>query len=152
VDPEALGAKTVSWFWGSMTIGCLLGLVMLKLMDSKNVLKIFTVLAMITLLLALTGSKQIAVVAFPLTGFFISVMFSIIFSLALNSEMTHHGAFSGILCTGIFGGALVPLIIGWLGDMFGLKAGMFFMFITMAYILSVAYWAKPLIKNKTLLN
>lgn len=152
VDPEALGAKTVSWFWGSMTIGCLLGLVMLKLMDSKNVLKIFTVLAMITLLLALTGSKQIAVVAFPLTGFFISVMFSIIFSLALNSEMTHHGAFSGILCTGIFGGALVPLIIGWLGDMFGLKAGMFFMFITMVYILSVAYWAKPLIKNKTLLN
>ena len=43
----------------------------------------------------------------------------IIFSLALNSVNEHHGSFSGILCTGIIGGAIVPLIIGWLGDHLG---------------------------------
>ena len=150
VDPETLGARTVSWFWGAMTIGCLTGLLLLKLIDSKKVLRIFTLLAMLTLLFALIGSKQIAVIAFPLTGFFISVMFSIIFSLALNSEESHHGTFSGILCTGIFGGALASLVIGWFGDMFGLRAAMFFLFITLSYILSISFWAKPLINNKTI--
>jgi fucose permease len=152
INPEILGAKTVSWFWGAMTIGCLLGLLMLKLIDSKYVLKIFAILALAALIAALTGSKSIAVIAFPLTGFFISVMFSIIFFLALNSETSHHGAFSGILCTGIFGGALVPFIIGWLGDIFGLKAGMFFIVVTMGYILSISFWAKPFIKNKIIGN
>ena len=77
-------------------------------------------------------------------------MFSIIFSLALNSVKSHHGAFSGILCSGIFGGALVPLIIGSLGDMLGLKVAMMFLFVTLGYILSIAFWAKPLVNNKVI--
>jgi fucose permease len=77
------------------------------------------------------------------------MMWAIIFSLALNSEKMHHGSFSGILCSGIFGGALVPLIIGWLGDHIGLRLAMLFLFVTLGYILSVAFWAKPIINNKT---
>jgi fucose permease len=77
-------------------------------------------------------------------------MWSILFSLALNSIKKHHGTFAGILCTGIAGGAIVPLIVGTLGDAFGLKTGMFFLFITMAYILSISFWAKPLVNNQTI--
>jgi len=150
VDPQVLGARVVSWFWGAMTIGCLLGLFLLKIMDSKKILRIFTLFAIATLIFALAGTKSVAIIAFPLTGFFLSVMFSIIFSLALNSEKSHHGTFSGILCTGIFGGALVPLIIGWLGDLLGLKAAMLFLFVTLSYILSISFWAKPLINNRTI--
>jgi fucose permease len=64
--------------------------------------------AVISLLDALFGSKDIALQAFPITGFFASVMYSVIFSLALNSVPRHHGTFSGILCAGIAGGAVVP--------------------------------------------
>lgn len=149
ISPEGAGAHAISWFWGLMSVGCLVGLVLLKLMDSKKVLKIFTVISAICLLLALFGSSQVSLIAFPAIGFFISVMFSIIFSLALNSVKTHHGAFSGILCSGIFGGALVPLIIGWLGDLVGLKVAMLFLVLTLGYIFSIAFWAKPLINNKT---
>ncbi|MBN2245529.1 MAG: MFS transporter, partial [Candidatus Aminicenantes bacterium] len=78
------------------------------------------------------------------------VMWSIIFSLALNSVDKHHGSFSGILCTGIIGGALVPLIIGWLGDRFGLRIGMLFLYFTFGYILSIGIWARPLITNATI--
>jgi fucose permease len=77
-------------------------------------------------------------------------MWSIIFSLALNSIDKHHGSFSGILCTGIIGGAIVPLIIGKLGDAIGLRYGMMFLYITLGYILSVGLWAKPLITNATI--
>jgi fucose permease len=77
-------------------------------------------------------------------------MWPIIFSLALNSVPSHHGSFSGILCTGIIGGAIMPLVIGWLGDVFGLRQGMLVLYLTLGYILSIGLWARPLIANETI--
>jgi len=148
-SPTREGARAVSLFWGLMSIGCVLGLVLLRLMDAKAVLAGFTALALACVALALFGSAQTALLAFPASGFFLSVMFSIIFSLALNSVPEHHGAFSGILCTGILGGAVVPLLVGMLGDHFGLRAGMLTVFVTLGFILSIAWWARPLIRNET---
>ena len=150
VDPQTKGASTVSLFWGLMTAGCLLGLVLLKLFDSRRVLIGFAAAAIVTLSCALFGPGPVAIVAFPLMGFCASVMWSIIFSLALNSVDRHHGSFSGILVTGIIGGALVPLVIGWLGDRLGLRFGMLFLYPTLAYILSIGFWARPLITNATI--
>jgi len=149
-SPLVEGASAVAWFWGLMSMGCLFGLIILKLADSKSVLKIFSFLAIVTVALALFGSSELSRWAFPVSGFFLSVMFSIIFSLALNSEEKYHGSFSGILCSGIFGGAMVPLIIGWMGDLVGLRSAMLFLFITLGYILSIPFWAKPLVNNKTM--
>lgn len=150
LDPQTIGARAVSWFWGLMTIGCLLGLLLLKLLDSRLILKIFAIAAIVLLTAAIFGPAEIALVAFPLTGFAASVMWSIIFSLALNSVETNHGSFSGILCTGIIGGAIVPLIVGRLGDWFGLRYGLLFLYLTLGYILSIGFWARPLITNKTI--
>lgn len=150
LDPQTKGASAVSLFWGLMTAGCLLGLLLLKLFDSRRVLIGFASAAVVTLSLALFGPGPAAAVAFPLLGFCASVMWSIIFSLALNSLDRHHGSFSGILVTGIIGGAVVPLIVGWLGDLLGLRYGMMFLYLTLAYILSVGFWARPLITNATI--
>jgi fucose permease len=150
-DPQTTGANAVAYFWGLMTAGGVLGLFLLKIMDSSKVLIWFTVLAILTLSIGLfTNNDRVALYAFPIVGFFASVMYPIIFSLALNSLEEHHGAFSGILLTGIIGGAVIPLIIGAIGDHFGLRTGMFFLYITLGYILSVGFWAKPIIKNKTI--
>jgi len=152
VNPEREGASVVGQFWGLMSLGCLVGLALLKLMDSKIVLRLFSICAFVGVVCALFGPVEVALIAFPLSGFFISVMFSIIFSLGLNSVREHHGSFSGILCTGIFGGALVPLLIGVFGDWLGLRAGMCVLFLTIAYIFSIGFWARPLIVNKTLFS
>jgi fucose permease len=149
-DPQTTGARAVAWFWGLMTIGALVGVVLLKFMDSKSVLVLFTVAAIISLTAALFGPGPVARIAFPLVGFFAAVMYPVIFSLALNSVAEHHGSFAGILITGIIGGAIVPLIVGGLGDIFGLRNGMLFLYLTMGYILSIGFWAKPLIKNVTI--
>ena len=151
-DPNKTGADAVAYFWGLMTAGGILGLLLLKIMDSRKVLVIFTILALVCLSAALFGSAKISLYAFPAVGFFASVMYPIIFSLALNSIKEHHGSFSGILCTGIIGGAIVPLIIGWLGDHLNLRSGMLFIYITMGYILSIGFWAKPIITNKTIFD
>jgi MFS transporter, FHS family, L-fucose permease len=147
--PTREGANAVGSFWGLMSIGCLLGLVLLKLFDAKGVLATFTLLALVFVGLALFGSANVALLAFPITGFFLSVMYSIVFSLGLNSVPRHHGALSGILCTGILGGAVVPLIVGLLADRVGLRIALLTVFVTLGFILSVSWWANPLVRNET---
>ncbi len=149
VDPQTRGADTVAYFWGMMTAGGVLGLILLKVMDSRKLLIVFTVLALCCLSAALFGNGRMSLISFPLVGFFASVMYPIIFSLALNSVLEHHGSFAGIMVTGIIGGAIVPLIIGGLGDLVGLRTAMCFLYLTIGYILTVGFWAKPLIVNKT---
>ena len=151
-NPQTTGAKAVAYFWGLMTAGGVLGLFLLKLMDSRKLLILFTIPALIALTSGLFGSAQISLYAFPIVGFFMSVMYPIVFSLALSSVDEHHGSFAGILVTGIIGGAVVQLLIGGLGNLFGLRAGMMFIYITMGYILSIGFWAKPLVTNATIFD
>jgi fucose permease len=76
-------------------------------------------------------------------------MWPTVISLGLNSVKEHHGSFAGILCTGIVGGAVIPLIIGWLGDTIGLRAGMMCLFVTFGCVGSMGLWARPIITNAT---
>ena len=150
LDPQTTGADTIAYFWGLMTAGGILGLILLKILDSRIVLVTFSFLAIASLAAALFGTRAMTLISFPLLGLFLSVMFPIIFSLALNSFKENHGSFSGILVTGIVGGAILPFIIGGIGDYLGLKAGMCVLFLTLLYIFSIGFWAKPLVNNKHL--
>ena len=147
---DYIGSATVSYFWAMLTVGSLIGLLLLKLFDSKKVLLMSSFATIIFLLSALYGPAKWALVGFPAIGFSISVMWSIIFSLGLNSVKHHHGALSGILCTGIAGGAIWPLIVGFLGDWLSLQFAITVLILPLVYIMSIGIWAKPLIRNKTL--
>jgi fucose permease len=148
-NPQIEGARAVAMFWGLMTVGCALGLVLLKLFDSRKVLIGFSAAAILTLTSALGGGATLSYWSFIALGFFLSVMWSVIFSLALNSVERHHGSFSGILCTAIVGGAFVSLAVGALGERFGLRAGMLLLYANLAFVLSIGFWARPLVDNAT---
>jgi FHS family L-fucose permease-like MFS transporter len=150
VDPHTTGAQVVSWFWGLMTAGCLVGGMLLRVFDSRRVLIAAASGALVSLALALFGSGPLVLFAFPTVGFFASVMWPILISLALNSVAEYHGSFTGILATGIVGGAVMPVIIGRIGDQFGLRNGMLLLFVTFGYVFSVGFWARPLINNATI--
>lgn len=149
VDPQVTGARIVSFFWGCMTVGCLVGMLLLKLFDSKRILVCSGMLTTLLLLLSLYGPLKVAEITFPAIGFSISMMFSIIFSLALNSASKHHGSFAGILCSGLAGGAGGPLIVSTIADATNLRTGMLFILVFVIYITAIGLWAKPLINNKT---
>tara|TARA_B100000963_G_scaffold167847_1_gene145814 strand:- start:1143 stop:2366 length:1224 start_codon:yes stop_codon:yes gene_type:complete len=148
IDPQVLGAKIISYFWGLMTLGTISGLFLLKKIDSRKILIFFTSASIITLLISIFGPLKVSLVSFPLIGFFISTMWSIIISLALNSMSKDHGAFSGILVSGIIGGAVFPLIIGIVADFAGLKVGITLLLIPLLFILSIGFWSSPLVNNK----
>lgn len=149
LDPQTVGARCVSNFWGMMTVGCVVGMIALKLVDSKKILVLSGAGAVVLLLLGLFGTSDMAVVALPAIGFFASMMYSIIFSLALNTVSSNHGSFAGILCSGIAGGAVGPLLVSVLADLFSLRFSLLLVILFMAYITSIGFWANPLVNNKT---
>ena len=100
--------------------------------------------------LGLYAPASVSVVAFPLVGLFASVMWPILISLSLNSVAEHHGSFTGILTTGIMGGAIMTLTIGRIGDHLGLRTAMMLLYLTFGYVWSVGFWARPLISNATI--
>lgn len=149
-DPQTTGAWAVGWFWGLMTAGCFIGMILLKLLDSRVVLRIFTACALACLTCALFGPAPVARLAFPCVGLFASVMWPIVISLGLNSVERYQGALAGILCTGIMGGAVMPLLQGRIADTYGLRAGMCVLYVTFGWIFGVSLWARPLISNQKL--
>ena len=148
-DPHTSGATAVSWFWGLLTAGCFIGMLLLKVFDSRYVLIGTCIGALLCLSAALFGPASIALVAFPMIGLFASVMWPILVSLSLNSVSEYHGAFAGILSTGIMGGAVVPVVIGRIGDFAGLRTGIAFLYLTFGCVLAVGFWANPIISNAT---
>ena len=50
----------------------------------------------------------------------------------------------------VAGGAIIPLIVRWIGDLFGLKTGLFFLCLTPGYIMRIGFWSKPLINGETI--
>ena len=151
-NPDTIGAHISALFWAGQALGCLIGLILMKLMDQRILLASFIIAGMIILSLALFGDYQIALWAFPTFGFCTSVMYPGVFSLGLNSLSKNHGTFAGILCTGIIGGAVIPFAEGLIGDVIGLKFGMCLVYLTLAYMLAIAIFARPLVKNKTIFS
>ena len=59
IDPQILGAKIISYFWGLMTLGTISGLFLLKLIDSRKILIFFTSASIISFVLAVLGHKSL---------------------------------------------------------------------------------------------
>jgi fucose permease len=152
LNPQTEGASILSFYWLLLTLGCLGGMLLLKIFDSRKVLGGLTILAMISLVFALYGNTTVSKIAFPLVAAFESVMWPVILALALNSVTKHHEVLSGFMFTASVGGALGPVIVGNIGDLFGLAVSLNYIFLPLVIVFSVAFWAKPLITNKTLKN
>ena len=150
LDPLTEGAFRLSLYWLLLIVGCLGGMILLKFFESRKVLAVLTVCAIVSLFLALYGGTDLSKIAFPMVAAFESVMWPVIMSLALNSVKKHHEVLTGFMFTASIGGALGPVIIGSMGDLFGLGTSLHYLFIPLLVVLSVAFLAKPLVANKTI--
>lgn len=150
LDPEKVGVEVISAFWGNLTIGTIISLFLVKFIDEKKLLSIYALTSSIIAFLAIHGDYEISVLSFKLLGFSISGVWSVMISLALNSVPKNHSIFTGILLTGIVGGAVFPFIVAGIGQIFNLKVGMHVILIGLVYLLYVSFTAKSLISNKTI--
>ncbi|MDK4689595.1 sugar MFS transporter [Kingella negevensis] len=109
------GAKLLSLYWGGAMIGRFLGSAVLSRFAANKVLA-FNSLAATAILLAvaLSGSsaEYFAKYGLLMIGLFNSIMFPTIFSLATKGLGKFTADASGVICTAIVGGALIPLLQG----------------------------------------
>ncbi len=147
LDPEVIGVEVISSFWGNLTIGTIISLFLVKIIDEKKLLNLYALSSSLLVLLAIHGDSGISVLSFKFLGFSISGVWSVMISLGLNSVPKNHSILSGILLTGIVGGAIFPFIIAALGQVFDLKVGMHTILFGLLYLSYVGFTAKPLISN-----
>jgi FHS family L-fucose permease-like MFS transporter len=72
--------------------------------------------AVLLLVVAMAFSGTVAMWALLAIGLCNSIMFPTIFTLGIDGLGRHTGAGSGVLCMAIVGGALVPVLQGFIAD------------------------------------
>ncbi|MFY8328682.1 sugar MFS transporter [Pseudoalteromonas sp. ZZD1] len=118
---EQQAAHYISYYFAGAMIGRFAGAVIMQKINAHTVLACHAVLAVVLILVAMTGQGTLAMWAILLVGLCNSIMFPTIFSLALQGLGKYTSQGSGILCLAIVGGAIIPLLQGVLADSIGVQ-------------------------------
>ncbi len=111
--------KAVAFYWGGAMVGRAVGSALLTRVSAYKLLALFTaVAAAMCLYVFAVGGVSAGFVALAI-GLFNSIMFPVIFTLTLERSTASEESTSGLLCTAIVGGAVLPLLVGQLADWHG---------------------------------
>lgn len=138
--------KLVAYYWGGAMIGRLVGGFVLRMFRPGRVLTTYATAAIALIALSGMSVGNMAAYSLILVGFCNSLMFPTIFSLGTEGlgDRTPQG--SGILCTAIVGGAIVPYLFGQVADISSLRAALVVPVVCYAIIATFGLWA---VKNPT---
>ncbi|WP_298290189.1 MFS transporter [Novosphingobium sp.] len=131
--------KAVSFYWGGAMVGRAVGTVLLARFPAAKLMMLFAAIAAaMCAYLFLVGGVSAGYIALSI-GLFNSIMYPVIFTLTLERSSASEEATSGLLCTGIIGGALIPALAGAVTD----AAGIFVSYLLpmACYILLAAFAA-----------
>ncbi len=131
---EHAAAALISYYWGGAMVGRFIGSALLqKIAPSKAIaFNAFSVIAL--LLITIFTQGDVALYSVLAIGLFNSIMFPTIFSVAIEKlgSLTSKG--SGWLCLAIVGGALVPLLQGFIADTVNIQQSFFVPMICYVFI------------------
>ena len=114
-------AGYLSVYWGGAMVGRFIGAGLMNKIAPNKYLALNASMAVGLLMLAIAaGGGAVTQWSLLLIGFFNSIMFPTIFSLGTKGLGKFTGAASGIISTAIVGGALVPVLQGFVIDHVGL--------------------------------
>lgn len=127
------------------TIGALIGSVLLVRMNDVRYFRLSMVVALISMavLFFIEGTTGM-LITIGLIGFACSSVFSVIYSAALKSHPTKANEISGLMITGVFGGAIIPPLMGLMADTIGKQTGSLFVIsVCMVYVAICSMILKP---------
>ncbi len=112
--------KLLALYWGGALVGRFVGTFLLRVFKPGLLLVSFAAIAITLAGISGVSSGALAGWSLILIGLFNSIMFPTIFSLATEGMQKEAPQASGILCTAIVGGALIPPLFGLVADVAGL--------------------------------
>ncbi|ENV8236418.1 sugar MFS transporter [Campylobacter jejuni] len=117
---EIVGAKYIAFYWGGAMIGRFIGSAIMSIIQPNKCLAFNTIVNICLILLSILIGGKIAIICLVAIGFFNSIMFPTIFSLATKNLGKFTSQASGLICMAIVGGAIIPPIQGLVADYFSL--------------------------------
>ena len=113
-------AKLVMFYWGGMMVGRFVGSAAMQRVSASALLAWSGVGAGVMVLCSLLGTGHFAMITILAVGLFNSIMFPTIFTLGVAELGSLTGRGSGLLVQGIVGGAVIPVLMGFLADHYGI--------------------------------
>ncbi len=139
---EQQAGNMVSYYWGAAMIGRFIGAWIMRYIAPFYVLAFNASVAIVLIVITIFGQGEVAMWSILAVGLFNSIMFPTIFALAIHDlgALTSRG--SGLLCQAIVGGALLPVIQGFVADITSLQWSFVVPALCYVYIGWYALWGQ----------
>lgn len=119
LDGKAVVGIFVTFYLSGTMVGRFIGAYLTNIMKPSKVLSVFAIVALSLIIISTQTSGLVAMWTIIGVGLFNSIMFPTIFSLGLDELGDSKPQGSGIMCTMMVGGAVVPPLFGLLTDNYG---------------------------------
>jgi FHS family L-fucose permease-like MFS transporter len=115
--------KTAGYYLGVygllFMVGRFVGTALIRFIPAPKLLSIYSAVCILLSLVAIYADGRFVVVALGGLGFFMSIMFPTIFSLGIQNVKEHTKPASSLIVMSIIGGAVFPVIMGYVIDSTG---------------------------------
>jgi MFS transporter, FHS family, L-fucose permease len=115
-DEQQANTLGPTLFFLLLTIGRLLGSAVLTIMTPRTCFRLSALLGLVGGAAMMFGSKPISLVGVVAAGLGFANIWPMLFSITVEERPERANELSGLMCMAISGGALVPLLMGWLLD------------------------------------
>lgn len=131
-----------SVYFALRTLGAFLGAFLLVKFSSSRFYKVNVVILVLALVaLIFVGNKFLIFGLYGVMGFTIANIFPIIFGMAIQLRPDKANEISGLMITGVFGGAIIPFFMGLTSDTIGSQVGAVLVILVGALYLMYAAFA-----------
>jgi len=113
---EETAGHYVAYYWGGAMVGRFLGSSLMAKFSPSMILRFCAGVPCLAIILATNTTGTLSMWGLLLIGLLNSIQFPTIFSLSVEGLGKNTAHASGLLCTCIVGGALMPLVHGMLAD------------------------------------
>ncbi|NVJ88605.1 MAG: sugar MFS transporter [Flavobacteriaceae bacterium] len=134
IDNYGILGAFVTLYWSGAMIGRFIGAYLTQKIKPSKVLMQFAIGAIMLVIISLNSTGLLSMFTILAVGLFNSIMFPTIFTLSLEGLEELKPQASGLLCTMIVGGAIIPPMFGYLTDVFGFQMALTLIVLCYFYI------------------
>ncbi|MBE6413941.1 MAG: sugar MFS transporter [Verrucomicrobiaceae bacterium] len=120
---SAMATQYVTYFFLAIMIARLVGAFVLRFVKPRVFLLVSAVLAIVGFAMMLPQDKLLTTIALFVIALGYANVFPLIFSMAIDKMPEKSNELSGLMITAIFGGAIIPPVMGFVADSFNVLIG-----------------------------
>jgi fucose permease len=140
IAPTAAESGRSVYFFGRM-LGTFAGAIMLTRISSRKFFMWTSLLSIVVfIVILLIPSPLVAWILVFMIGLGVANIFPLVFSLTVEKFPARSSEISGLMIMAVSGGAVIPLLIGWISDLSNIVLGMSILLVCLVYLFSVSLY------------